>query len=142
MLIDICAHMYLPSTDYEKGGVLRMREKHVSSDLRVTCTTHDQNTLFQSSAKVGREVDSQGQSHSVHTLQSRLLYAAVAMVSGHGARGGRGRCYTLWKDFMGCVEQIGRTSLDVCQAQREDYMECLHNTKLVGVLISAHQNIW
>ena len=34
---------------------------------------------------------------------------------------------------MGCVEQVGRTSLDVCQAQREDYMECLHNTKLVGV---------
>lgn len=31
---------------------------------------------------------------------------------------------------MGCVEQVGRTSLDVCQAQREDYMECLHNTKL------------
>ena len=54
------------------------------------------------------------------------------MVSGHGARGGRGRCYTLWRDFVTCLTKAGTTSMDVCQPEREDYMECLHHNKLVG----------
>ena len=56
------------------------------------------------------------------------------MVSGHGARGGRGRCYTLWRDFVTCLTKAGTTSMDVCQPEREDYMECLHHNKLVGAL--------
>ena len=54
------------------------------------------------------------------------------MVSGHGARGGRGRCFVLWQDFMKCISDSGRISLDVCQNQREDYIECLHHRKLVS----------
>ncbi len=53
------------------------------------------------------------------------------MVSGHGAKGGRGRCYTLWQDFVACLGQHGSISLGVCKEQREDYMECLHHLKLV-----------
>ena len=54
------------------------------------------------------------------------------MVSGHGARGGRGRCYTLWTEFMACVAKNNSISMNVCQKEREDYMECLHHTKLVS----------
>lgn len=57
------------------------------------------------------------------------------MVSGHGVRGGRGRCFTLWRDFMKCVESAGSAGSGVCPEQREDYMECLHHAKLVNVEI-------
>ena len=53
------------------------------------------------------------------------------MVTGYGARGGRGRCFFLWQDFMKCISQAGKVSLDVCHAEREDYLECLHHNKLV-----------
>lgn len=52
------------------------------------------------------------------------------MVTGYGARGGRGRCFFLWQDFMKCISQAGKVSLDVCHAEREDYLECLHHNKL------------
>ena len=55
-----------------------------------------------------------------------------AMVTGHGVRGGRGRCFTLWRDFMACAERHGSYGHGVCQEQREDYLECLHHTKLVS----------
>ena len=53
------------------------------------------------------------------------------MVSGHGVKGGRGRCYTLWRDFMACLETEGSISMKICRHQRDDYMECLHHVKLV-----------
>lgn len=53
------------------------------------------------------------------------------MVTGHGARGGRGRCFAMWQEFMKCITDGGTVSLDVCQLQREDYLECLHHQKLV-----------
>ncbi|CAI8031568.1 NADH dehydrogenase [ubiquinone] iron-sulfur protein 5-B [Geodia barretti] len=52
------------------------------------------------------------------------------MVSGHGVKGGRGRCYTLWRDFMACLETEGSISMKICRHQRDDYMECLHHVKL------------
>lgn len=55
----------------------------------------------------------------------------IIMVSGYGARGGRGRCFSLWQDFMRCISDAGKVSLDVCHSQREDYLECLHHHKLV-----------
>ena len=54
------------------------------------------------------------------------------MVSGHGARHGRGRCFTLWRDFMKCVAIEGTYGMNVCREERDDYMECLHHTKLVS----------
>ena len=56
------------------------------------------------------------------------------MVSGHGVKGGRGRCYTLWRDFMACLEAEGSISMKICRHQRDDYMECLHHVKLVRML--------
>lgn len=52
------------------------------------------------------------------------------MVSGHGVRGGRGRCFTLFRDFMSCAAQNGSYGAGTCTKEREDYMECLHHTRL------------
>ncbi len=46
-------------------------------------------------------------------------------------KGGRGRCYTLWRDFMACLAKHDTVSLKVCHNEREDYLECLHHSKLV-----------
>ena len=54
------------------------------------------------------------------------------MVSGHGVRGGRGRCYSLWRDFLVCAERHGTYGPGICQLERADYIECLHHTKLVN----------
>lgn len=54
-----------------------------------------------------------------------------AMVVGYGFNRGRGRCYTLWRDFMACAEKHRSYGANVCHAEREDYIECLHHTKLV-----------
>ncbi len=66
-------------------------------------------------------------------ISSNIILANVfvAMVSGHGVRGGRGRCFTLWRDFMSCAERRGTYGAGVCQEERADYMECLHGSKLV-----------
>ena len=53
------------------------------------------------------------------------------MVVGFGAHGGRGRCFLLWQDFLRCISDSGKVSMDICQNQREDYLECLHHHKLV-----------
>lgn len=37
---------------------------------------------------------------------------------------------------MKCVAKEGSYGMKVCQDQREDYMECLHHTKLVRFVIS------
>ena len=57
------------------------------------------------------------------------------MVVGFGAHGGRGRCYLLWQDFVSCISKAGKASMDVCQNEREDYLECLHHYKLVRMLV-------
>ena len=54
------------------------------------------------------------------------------MVVGYGFKYGRGRCYTLWMDFMACAEKHRSYGAGVCLTEREDYMECLHHTKLVS----------
>ncbi len=63
------------------------------------------------------------------------------MVSGHGVKGGRGRCFTLWQDFVGCMSRHGSISIGVCQEYREDYMECLHHMKLVRWLLWRKGNV-
>ena len=65
------------------------------------------------------------------------LYSAHhgTMVYGRGTKGGRGRCFGLWQEFSKCLEHNGKYKLDVCQLQREDYLECLHHTKLVSAAI-------
>ena len=55
------------------------------------------------------------------------------MVTGYGVDGTRGRCYTLWMDFMACAAKRGSYGADVCQNEREDYLECLHHAKLVSL---------
>ena len=35
---------------------------------------------------------------------------------------------------MSCVQQSGSYGMNVCQDQREDYMECLHHPKLVNII--------
>lgn len=57
------------------------------------------------------------------------------MVTGYGVNGGRGRCYTLWKDFITCAKKHGTYGPEVCQAEREDYIECLHHAKLVSIIV-------
>ena len=60
-----------------------------------------------------------------------ISHVVGVMVVGYGFIRGRGRCFTLWKDFMTCAEKHGTYGANVCQAEREDYLECLHHTKLV-----------
>ncbi len=72
-----------------------------------------------------------------NALPVDLSPVLVAMVTGQGVRGGRGRCFTLWRDFMTCAAQRGSYGPGVCQEQREDYMECLHRSKLV-IIIQLH----
>ena len=54
------------------------------------------------------------------------------MVTGYGTKGGRGRCFTLWRDLLACAESHGTYGRHVCGKEREDYIECLHHTKLVS----------
>lgn len=61
------------------------------------------------------------------------------MVTGHGWNGGRGRCYTLWRDFMVCATRHGSYGPGVCQNEREDYIECLHHRKLVHCVHCIHK---
>lgn len=52
---------------------------------------------------------------------------------GRGAKGGRGRCYGLWSAFSACAEQHSKYKFqNECRIEREDYIECLHHTKLVS----------
>lgn len=53
------------------------------------------------------------------------------MVSGQGNKGGRGRCFDIWQDFVKCMVKSGTFSTKACQPEREDYLECLHHQKLV-----------
>lgn len=55
------------------------------------------------------------------------------MVLGYGFQGGKGRCYNLWMDFVSCIDKARYDSYKDCKCQREDYYECLHQTKLVRV---------
>lgn len=58
----------------------------------------------------------------------------TGMVSGYGAAGGRGRCYTFWQDFFKCVETNGvAKSSEACWREWADYLECLHQRKMVGL---------
>lgn len=66
------------------------------------------------------------------TLPSPQTSPPAIMVSGYGAKGGRGRCYTLWQDFISCTTKHGTYGIGVCQNERDDYMECLHHKKLVS----------
>ena len=60
------------------------------------------------------------------------------MVSGYGAGGGRGRCYSFWQDFCKCVETNGMAkSGEACWRQWDDYLECLHQRKTVGWLFNG-----
>ncbi|KAG2218012.1 hypothetical protein INT45_010809 [Circinella minor] len=49
------------------------------------------------------------------------------MASGFGLNGGRGRCFHFWQEFNKCY--AGADFPQQCNAQRDDYMECLHHTK-------------
>eukprot|EP00042_Codosiga_hollandica_P010368 m.23151 g.23151 ORF g.23151 m.23151 type:complete len:94 (+) comp34742_c0_seq2:84-365(+) len=51
------------------------------------------------------------------------------MVHGHGVRGGRGRCYPFFEDFVDCVNAAGAGRAFKCLKQAEDYKECLHLEK-------------
>lgn len=38
----------------------------------------------------------------------------------------------MWQEFLKCVSDQGSYGMNVCQNEREDYLECLHHTKLVS----------
>lgn len=62
-----------------------------------------------------------------------LAFSIAVMVSGQGAGGEWGRCYTQWEDLVSCLEEHGRTGQRKrCVHQKEDYIECLHHTELVS----------
>ncbi|KAK9381502.1 uncharacterized protein V2V93DRAFT_367122 [Kockiozyma suomiensis] len=53
------------------------------------------------------------------------------MSSGFGLKGGVGRCYNNWVDFLQCTkdEQKGLVTLAECRLPRNDYLECLKHHK-------------
>jgi hypothetical protein len=60
------------------------------------------------------------------------LFAAqifVAMASGFGINGKKGRCYDVWMDFSDCMTHCVMPA--ECTARRDDYFECLHHRKEV-----------
>jgi hypothetical protein len=58
------------------------------------------------------------------------------MSSGHGAFGGRGRCFQFWEDFSACINKNnGNINSADCVAVKADYFECLHHTKAVCSLV-------
>ncbi|RDD47859.1 NADH dehydrogenase [ubiquinone] iron-sulfur protein 5-A [Trichoplax sp. H2] len=52
------------------------------------------------------------------------------MVFSHGVTGGKGRCYPLWQDLMYCMARVGALHGEKCTLEFDDYLECLHHTKL------------
>lgn len=67
-------------------------------------------------------------------MASLSCVMSAGMVSGYGAEGGKGRCYSFWQVFVKCVETNGMAkSREVCWRQWDDYMECLHQRKTVGI---------
>ncbi len=53
----------------------------------------------------------------------------VAMASGFGINGKKGRCYDVWMDFSDCMTHCVMPA--ECTALRDDYFECLHHRKEV-----------
>jgi NADH dehydrogenase (ubiquinone) Fe-S protein 5 len=51
----------------------------------------------------------------------------VAMASGFGVNGKKGRCYDVWMDFSDCMTHCVMPA--ECTARRDDYFECLHHRK-------------
>ncbi|QSL65459.1 hypothetical protein MERGE_002770 [Pneumocystis wakefieldiae] len=52
------------------------------------------------------------------------------MASGYGYSGGQSRCYPFWQQFLGCYASLdGTKEKNVCIAEIEDYIECLHHAK-------------
>ncbi|EJC97691.1 uncharacterized protein FOMMEDRAFT_130381 [Fomitiporia mediterranea MF3/22] len=49
------------------------------------------------------------------------------MASGFGFTGGPSRCFAYWQEFSKCYANTDNPQ--VCIAQSEDYLECLHHTK-------------
>ena len=49
-----------------------------------------------------------------------------------GRHGGRAKCYRFYEDVVECARDAGRNDhYWKCEKEREDYLECLHNKKLV-----------
>lgn len=44
---------------------------------------------------------------------------------------GRGRCFHFWQEFNKCYATADAPQQ--CLDQRDDYLECLHHTKEVGI---------
>ncbi|PWA91597.1 hypothetical protein CTI12_AA088710 [Artemisia annua] len=55
------------------------------------------------------------------------------MASGWGITGNKGRCYDFWMDFSECMSRC-REPKD-CGLLREDYLECLHHSKEVFLVL-------
>ncbi len=58
----------------------------------------------------------------------------VAMASGFGINGKKGRCYDVWMDFSDCMTHCVMPA--ECTALRDDYFECLHHRKEVPLSLS------
>eukprot|EP00048_Salpingoeca_helianthica_P014982 m.224510 g.224510 ORF g.224510 m.224510 type:complete len:94 (+) comp16481_c0_seq1:13-294(+) len=53
------------------------------------------------------------------------------MSTGVGVSGGQGRCHPFWLELATCIRSKTREELkhEACVNLREDYFECLHQTK-------------
>lgn len=49
--------------------------------------------------------------------------------SGFGFNGGRGRCFTLWQDYIKCYAQADTER--ECDLYKEDHQECIWHAKEV-----------
>ncbi|EAL18728.1 hypothetical protein CNBI3140 [Cryptococcus deneoformans B-3501A] len=72
---------------------------------------------------------------TIHPIYSRFPFLIpcrhfLKMASGFGYSGGRTRCFPFWQEFSKCYANAEKPS--DCVAPKDDYMECLHNTKEIA----------
>ncbi|KAF9765912.1 hypothetical protein IL306_001734 [Fusarium sp. DS 682] len=66
------------------------------------------------------------------------------MASGYGMNGGVGRCFPFWQEVMGCYV-VNTSAADdsgkkKCGLVLEDYYECLHHKKEVGLNMNIRRH--
>jgi hypothetical protein len=60
------------------------------------------------------------------------------MSSGLGLNGEVSRCFYFFEDFTNCMQKDS-TPLKNCGELRDDYLECLHNRRVIHKLNAAKQ---
>ncbi|ODN75519.1 hypothetical protein L202_06645 [Cryptococcus amylolentus CBS 6039] len=68
--------------------------------------------------------------HSTDSALQLSPNASSNMASGFGYTGGRTRCFPFWQEFSKCYANADKPT--DCIAPKDDYLECLHNTKEIA----------